>query len=117
MYQSTPLGYSDLEAWYWCIDQVEAVGFYNSDKTAGASQHHKHMQIVPLDSLKYDALHIRPSAESVTDIADGAALVKGGHLDSSPSDTRGYLQSNVSFVFGFVAYCVHVLHITALPRV
>lgn len=49
--QSSPLTYQDLEAWYWCIDQIGAVGFYNSALIAGASQRHKHMQLVPLATV------------------------------------------------------------------
>ena len=44
-FQGTPLSYTDLEAWYWCIDQIGGVGFYNSALVAGASQRHKHMQV------------------------------------------------------------------------
>ena len=49
--QASPLTYEDLEAWYWCLDQIGAVGFYNSAPAAGASQRHKHMQLIPLTTV------------------------------------------------------------------
>lgn len=47
--QSSPLSGPDLEAWHWTLAQVQGVGFFNSDKLAGASQRHKHMQVIPQD--------------------------------------------------------------------
>lgn len=50
-YQNTPLTYADLDAWYYCVNNTKSIGFYNSDGTAGASQTHKHMQIIPLCNI------------------------------------------------------------------
>lgn len=36
---------ADFGAWYRVVDQLPAVGFYNSAAEAGASQRHKHMQV------------------------------------------------------------------------
>jgi hypothetical protein len=36
---------------YFCLQSIDGVGFYNSDKEAGASQKHKHMQFLPLDVI------------------------------------------------------------------
>ena len=49
--QTSPLSNDDLDAWAWTLDRTSSVGFYNSDKAAGASQTHKHMQMVPLDTI------------------------------------------------------------------
>lgn len=71
--QSYGLSSMDLYAWYMSVDTVGAVGFYNSDLTSGnsnqdsirdnlvylcmcitlsgASQRHRHMQLVPLDEI------------------------------------------------------------------
>ena len=49
--QSAPLDRFDLAAWYFALSQTAAVGLFNSDFTAGASQRHKHMQIIPLDAF------------------------------------------------------------------
>jgi sulfate adenylyltransferase (ADP) / ATP adenylyltransferase len=38
----------DFEALWLCMAEFSGLGFYNGGKTAGASQKHKHLQIVPL---------------------------------------------------------------------
>lgn len=49
--QSAPLTSNDFDAWYWCLVQANAVGFYNSDYNAGASQAHRHFQVIPMDGF------------------------------------------------------------------
>lgn len=49
--QRTLLREDDFSAWHRVLKEVGAVGFYNSDYLAGASQRHKHMQLLPLDVL------------------------------------------------------------------
>lgn len=49
--QETLLSIEDFEAWQFCISSVKALGFYNSNAIAGASQRHKHMQFIPLDEI------------------------------------------------------------------
>jgi ATP adenylyltransferase len=39
---------ADFEAWCACLGEFDALGFYNGGHEAGASQPHKHMQIVPM---------------------------------------------------------------------
>jgi ATP adenylyltransferase len=46
--QETPLGTADFAAWLACLEQLDGLGFYNSGPEAGASQAHKHLQLVPL---------------------------------------------------------------------
>lgn len=46
--QETPLTRQDFEAMWTCMAEGEALGFYNSGAIAGASQPHKHLQLVPL---------------------------------------------------------------------
>lgn len=61
--QANLLTVSDLEAWFWCLNAARAVGFYNSDRNAGASQPHKHMQFIPLDvfaEIRGNRLHAVP---------------------------------------------------------
>lgn len=74
--QSTALTALDFDAWYWAIEQAGAVGFYNSNWISGASQKHKHMQIIPLDVLlkirKYDATNALPIDDIIEpEIASG----------------------------------------------
>lgn len=46
--QETLLGLADFQAWCACLAEFDGLGFYNGGQDAGASQRHKHMQIVPL---------------------------------------------------------------------
>ncbi len=46
--QENLLTSSDFEALWTCMKEYDAVGFYNGGEAAGASQSHKHLQIVPL---------------------------------------------------------------------
>jgi len=46
--QDTPLDRTDVEALWTCLAEAPALGFYNSCRTAGASQAHRHLQLVPL---------------------------------------------------------------------
>jgi ATP adenylyltransferase len=38
----------DFAAWWRCLAEYESLGFYNGGVEAGASQPHKHLQLVPL---------------------------------------------------------------------
>lgn len=46
--QESVLTPGDFAAWWRCLLEYHALGFYNSGAIAGASQPHKHMQLVPL---------------------------------------------------------------------
>ncbi|HTH77106.1 MAG TPA: phosphorylase [Trinickia sp.] len=46
--QEALLDLADFEAWFACLGEFDALGFYNGGREAGASQPHKHLQIVPL---------------------------------------------------------------------
>ena len=46
--QEALLTLSDFEALLLCLREYEGLGFYNSGEAAGASQRHKHLQMVPL---------------------------------------------------------------------
>ncbi|MEM9486763.1 MAG: DUF4922 domain-containing protein [Cyanobacteria bacterium P01_F01_bin.116] len=52
------LNLADFEALYSCLNDVAGLFFYNGGKAAGASQPHKHLQIVPQQSMDFpiDAL-------------------------------------------------------------
>lgn len=47
-HQNALLGLADFTAWCACLAEFEGLGFYNGGPEAGASQRHKHLQIVPL---------------------------------------------------------------------
>jgi sulfate adenylyltransferase (ADP) / ATP adenylyltransferase len=46
--QETLLTLQDFEALWACMVEFDGLAFYNAGKTAGASQRHKHVQLVPL---------------------------------------------------------------------
>ena len=46
--QDTLLTPADLEALWTCMAEFKGLGFYNGGAVAGASQRHKHLQMVPL---------------------------------------------------------------------
>jgi ATP adenylyltransferase len=49
--QETWLTLADFEALWACLAQIDGLVFYNSGQIAGASQPHKHLQLVPLPLL------------------------------------------------------------------
>ncbi len=46
--QLSPLNYNDFHALALCLQQIDGLGFYNGGPFAGASQPHKHLQLIPL---------------------------------------------------------------------
>ena len=48
VHQEAPLDRADLAALAACMAEFDALGFYNGGAVAGASQPHKHLQLVPL---------------------------------------------------------------------
>lgn len=46
--QEMLLTLQDFEALWYCMSEYNSLGFYNGGETAGASQSHKHLQMVPL---------------------------------------------------------------------
>lgn len=53
--QDTWLNEADFEALAYCLKQINGLGFYNGGATAGASQHHKHLQLVPFAAAESQA--------------------------------------------------------------
>lgn len=45
--QEAPLDVEDFDAAWTCLDAIDGLVFYNAGPTAGASQVHKHLQLVP----------------------------------------------------------------------
>jgi sulfate adenylyltransferase (ADP) / ATP adenylyltransferase len=46
--QARPLNRADFLALWTCLVEYDSLGFYNAGEAAGASQPHKHLQLVPL---------------------------------------------------------------------
>ena len=66
VHQDEPLDESDFAALAWCWDRLDGLAFYNCGKVSGASQRHKHLQLVPRLS---DAQHA--PVESRLDLSAG----------------------------------------------
>lgn len=65
----------DFEAWWRCLREYESLGFYNGGVEAGASQPHKHLQLVPLPLAPAGpAVPIEPLLERVGAHGGGAAV-------------------------------------------
>jgi ATP adenylyltransferase len=56
--QEVLLTLKDFEALWACLAEVDGLGFYNGGKVAGASQRHKHLQLVPLPLVPESRLPI-----------------------------------------------------------
>lgn len=48
----------DFEAAITVMKALDGFLFYNSDPISGASQSHKHMQVIPISSLPYKKIPI-----------------------------------------------------------
>lgn len=74
--QEDLLTLADLEALWICLSEVDGLGFYNSGKQAGASQPHKHLQLLPLPLV--------PTGEKIPIEAAFIDVVWQNHIGSSP---------------------------------
>jgi len=64
--QEALLTLSDLTAMWACLSEVDGLAFYNGGSVAGASQRHKHLQLVPFPFIKNgDRLPIDPLIHTV----------------------------------------------------
>jgi sulfate adenylyltransferase (ADP) / ATP adenylyltransferase len=65
--QDTWLTLQDFAAMWTCLAEFDGLVFYNAGKTAGASQRHKHLQIVPLPFIPSEVqIPIAPLIASAT---------------------------------------------------
>ncbi|TKS61689.1 MAG: hypothetical protein EWM72_00437 [Nitrospira sp.] len=55
----------DCAALLSCLAEIDGVAFYNAGPAAGASQRHKHLQVIPLSALPEPRLPIEPLVRSV----------------------------------------------------
>mmetsp|Transcript_17133 Transcript_17133/g.22631 ORF Transcript_17133/g.22631 Transcript_17133/m.22631 type:complete len:421 (+) Transcript_17133:47-1309(+) len=91
--QSWMLTPEDLTALYDTITNINAIGFYNSGAAAGASQAHKHMQMIPLDVLQ----SYRPMADQAIPVDD---LIFGEAASYDPGEI--FMLPSFSFKHGVV---------------
>lgn len=64
--QESLLTFNDFEALWACLAEFDGLGFYNGGKVAGASQRHKHLQLVPFPLVPESRLPIAPLLTSAT---------------------------------------------------
>jgi ATP adenylyltransferase len=74
--QENLLNLADFQAMWACLAEIDGLVFYNSGKTAGASQRHKHLQLVPLPLV--------PEGESIPIEAAIAAAEFEGDVGTMP---------------------------------
>ncbi len=49
---------SDFYSLAFCLDQIDGLGFYNSGPEAGASQPHRHLQLIPSSPLNFPLYYL-----------------------------------------------------------
>ncbi|MHB0959839.1 MAG: ATP adenylyltransferase family protein [Pirellulaceae bacterium] len=59
-HQESALTLADFQALWRCLGEYESLGFYNSGMCSGASQTHKHLQVVPLPLTQNGEPHATP---------------------------------------------------------
>jgi len=75
--QTDLLNLADFVALWSCMQEMEGLAFFNGGKTAGASQRHKHLQLIPLPFLP-NVLHL-PLDKAIANITFKNSL---GIIDS-----------------------------------
>ncbi len=95
-HQQSPLNRADFEALWRCMAEYDSLGFYNGGTISGASQPHKHLQLVPLPMapegppIPIEPLLERASSQEDIGQADGLPFPHvlarlGPELSVSPS--------------------------------
>ncbi|MER3435663.1 MAG: phosphorylase [Leptolyngbya sp. ERB_1_1] len=64
--QEALLTLNDFTAMWACLSEVDGLAFYNAGSIAGASQRHKHLQLVPFPFVESNRLPIEPLICRVT---------------------------------------------------
>lgn len=72
--QTDLLNLQDFKALWHCLEEIDGLAFFNGGKTAGASQAHKHLQLIPLPFLP-DVMH-RPLEEAIAKVTFKNSLGK-----------------------------------------
>lgn len=93
--QESLLNPADFAALHACMAEFESLGFYNGGTDAGASQSHKHLQIVPLPlgesgpPLPVEPLFASARMEGSTGTIPGLPFRHAfAHLDPAPVDSQ-----------------------------
>jgi ATP adenylyltransferase len=105
-HQETLLTLQDFEALWTCMAEYRALGFYNGGEAAGASQEHKHLQMVPLPLVPVGPeVPIDPLLTTVSR-GDDIGRVKGlpflnafARIEKSPSTPPEYFAARTFDLF------------------
>jgi sulfate adenylyltransferase (ADP) / ATP adenylyltransferase len=84
--QEALLNEADFAALLSCLAQVDGLGFYNGGTVAGASQQHKHLQIVPFTADGHDSIF--PFEPLLADAGVGNGVLRAPTLSFSHALTR-----------------------------
>ena len=93
--QEEPLGPADFAALWACLQETGGLGFFNAGREAGASQRHKHLQVVPLPlgpraefplAARLEALAPRQGVAVPSDLPFPAALASLEALGAAGPD-------------------------------
>ena len=68
--QEALLTREDCAAILICLTEIDGLAFYNAGPAAGASQRHKHLQLIPLSSMSESRLPIEPLLRSVNMVGE-----------------------------------------------
>ena len=77
-HQESAMSVGDFCALWRCLAEYDSLGFYNSGPLSGASQPHKHLQVVPLPLSTNGAAHATP----IEPLLDGRASKPGTIVES-----------------------------------
>jgi ATP adenylyltransferase len=100
--QDTLLTLQDFAAMWACLAEIDGLVFYNAGKTAGASQRHKHLQLVPLplvpDGLQVPIASLFPSIQyqETMGTIPGFPFAHGIALCSGQRDTNSTVQNAIA---------------------
>ena len=77
--QTDLLNLQDFAALWRCLQEIDGLAFFNGGKIAGASQSHKHLQLIPLPFLP-DVVHL-PLDKAIANVAFKDSLGKIDRFD------------------------------------
>ena len=75
-HQESLMTVGDFRALWRCLGEYDSLGFYNSGTTSGASQVHKHLQVVPLPLLANGAPHATPIDPLLGDSESSPGIIR-----------------------------------------
>jgi sulfate adenylyltransferase (ADP) / ATP adenylyltransferase len=92
--QTDLLNLQDFMALWHCLEEIDGLAFFNGGKTAGASQSHKHLQLIPLPFLP-NVMH-RPLEEAIANVTFKNSLGKLNSFDFRHGIATFNISKNIS---------------------